>query len=201
MPNELCAAGGGGVEEALVSAMNSPTKSYARRVYGQVKWSCRERGQRGSSSNSKVKLTPTVIKATLASACFSLLCNPVLQIPWFCPKVQGSSFTVDRSRYIHYLMDATEGYTSIWVKRSTLELVINSQHRFWSNVFRTVEVFASIVFCVYSIHSTQMRESPVLVFLFPCLLLSAQLHMWCLTSLFSYRSWQMKYPSFFVRRI
>lgn len=61
MPNELCAAGGGGLEEAPVSAMNSPTKRSARRGSRQVKQPRRERGQRGGSSSPKVKLTPGVI--------------------------------------------------------------------------------------------------------------------------------------------
>lgn len=40
MPNELRAAGGGGVEEALVSVLNRPTKSHASFAHGQLRQSC-----------------------------------------------------------------------------------------------------------------------------------------------------------------
>lgn len=64
----------GGVEEALVSASSSPTKSHARRVHKQPRLISevpRRRGRSGSSSNCKVKPTPPHNRVTLRVSPFT----------------------------------------------------------------------------------------------------------------------------------
>lgn len=71
MPNELRAPGGGGVEDALLSASYSQAKSLclkvscAAKVISAVGHSSAEilcpEGRSGNSSNCKVKLTPPII--------------------------------------------------------------------------------------------------------------------------------------------
>ncbi len=63
MPNELCAAGGGGVEEAPHVSLKWPDEKprlMGSRATEATLLPCLE-GRRGSSSDCKVKLTPPVI--------------------------------------------------------------------------------------------------------------------------------------------